>query len=1069
MHPLKQDMPHALVDRQAKIQDLAQMPHFSWQQPLLTPEHFYPPLTGERLDYRFFQVTEVSRDHAEGYRLAMANVLSIAHDSQAALAYLLKGDPQGVRLYLGVIEQGGKAHEASRQLKSAVEGNFLGVRLQEVKQDDVAFQRILDTNRHLGLVQGVPSFNEQAQHQEVQEFQGIERLANALQGESWQLLLVAQPSQETEINQMIEQIYQFSTQISTYVKQNVQHSESQGSQQSETTGKSQGTNKGWTHTVSENKTQGQSKGKSISQNEGGSQSTGESRSHSRSKSEGVSDSRSSGSSSKSTNTSTSESSTTGTSHTQGTSWGTSESANTGESSSQSEGVNFGRSEGESIGTSQSNTLGTNENRSLALTRERTNKSLEEMQKHVSETLLERFRLGLSKGMFKTSLYLGAADQRTFKILKQSVRSIFQGNQAGVTPLKIYPLTPTRQLTDLLQGRVQNLLQLDEQACLIHSLPFDPVEQQIQAATWLNTRELALLAGLPSREIPGIRVRHSVDFAINVPKISDKALPLGHLVHHGRHLHTHPLDLALADLNKHVFVTGVTGSGKTTTCMRLLESSGLPFLVIEPAKTEYRALYARGQAVEYYLVGREDISPFRFNPFELVNARHQLSGHISLLTATLTTVYPMEAAMPQLVEEAIIGAYQAYGWDTHSGRNLFYQDPWAPEVQGACWPIFSDMIAQLDALIASKGMGKEFEEKYRGSLVARLSNLTDGIKGAMLNTRRSLDFQQLLDRQVVIELEEIKSEQDKALLMGLIITRLAECVKERHRLQPDFQHLTLIEEAHRLLTRPEPGESDARKLGVEMFANLLAEVRKYGEGLIIADQIPNKLIADVVKNTHTKIVHRLFAADDRRSIGDAMGLNEAQRDFLPLLQTGETLVYCGGWHGAVRAQIEPLTQTDAPSLLEEDLQRQGQKQLWQHRHWLYPHLSQCEPMQHPKALACLVYEGNLLIQLWIRLLKSSHLPSYKRAQEDDKLQAALRRWSDQILAHLPELAGPESLMTCVLALMQDTLIKPENQHKTEELACLHTYLLEGYHQALKVTEIDFQEARAPLLRLLSLQH
>ena len=34
--------------------------------------------------------------------------------------------------------------------------------------------------------------------------------------------------------------------------------------------------------------------------------------------------------------------------------------------------------------------------------------------------------------------------------------------------------------------------------------------------------------------------------------------------------------------------GSPGSGKTTTCHRLLKEAGkVPFLVIEPAKTEYR--------------------------------------------------------------------------------------------------------------------------------------------------------------------------------------------------------------------------------------------------------------------------------------------------------------------------------------------------------------------------------------------------------------------------------------------------------------------------------------------------
>jgi shikimate kinase len=439
---------------------------------------------------------------------------------------------------------------------------------------------------------------------------------------------------------------------------------------------------------------------------------------------------------------------------------------------------------------------------------------------------------------------------------------------------------------------------------------------------------------------------------------------------------------LADLTKHVFVTGVTGSGKTTTCMKLLIESKLPFMVIEPAKTEYRALHSLDSNIEYYILGREDLTPFRLNPFELVSRQENLAGHISTLNATLGAVFPMEAAMPYLVEEAIIKAYKAKGWDIHSSENFLVDDPW---VQGSdAWPTFADMIGQLEGVIKSKGMGKEFEEKYLGSLVGRLSNLTLGVKGRMLNTRHSLDFDSLLDKRVVIELEELKDEQDKALLMGLILTRLAECMKHRHRRTPDFRHLTLVEEAHRLLARSEPGDPGSKKLGVETFANLLAEVRKYGEGLIIADQIPNKLVADVIKNTHTKIVHRLFSADDRNTIGDAMGLSDEQKDFLPLLQTGETIIYCGGWHAPVWVKIEQKTDTNSPEIAEEEMKAKGIEQLWAQRSRLFPSLSARPEMSNGEVLGRFASEGIKLIN--ILLTVNGAVDAGKKSEDDvDKLQ------------------------------------------------------------------------------------
>jgi len=342
---------------------------------------------------------------------------------------------------------------------------------------------------------------------------------------------------------------------------------------------------------------------------------------------------------------------------------------------------------------------------------------------------------------------------------------------------------------------------------------------------------------------------------------------------------------------------------------------------------------------------------------------------------------MEAAMPYLVEQAIIKAYQAKGWDIHTGDNFLIDNPWA---QGSkAWPTFGDMIAQLEGVIKSKGMGKEFEEKYLGSLVGRLSNLTLGVKGRMLNTRHSLDFDQLLDKRVVIELEELKDEQDKALFMGLILTRLAECMKHRHRRDPNFQHLTLVEEAHRLLSRSEPGDPGAKKLGVETFANLLAEVRKYGEGLIIADQIPNKLVSDVIKNTHTKIVHRLFSADDRNTIGDAMGLSDEQKDFLPLLQTGETVMYCGGWHAPVWVKIEQKTDTNSPDIAEDEMQAKGIAQLWAQRSRLFPTLSVRPEMTSGELLGRFATQGIKLINMLLAV--NGAMGDAKRAEYSAKVQ------------------------------------------------------------------------------------
>jgi hypothetical protein len=872
------------------------------------------------LKYRLFRLDEISQDKPRAHRQAIANVFSGLNTSKCACVYILSGRPEGIELYLGVAttQDAADISEAGKVFKAGFEGNFLGGRLVGLKDDASELTGLLSRSRHFGQMTGVPSFNDDAQHADEEDFQGVERLVNSLLGETWQFITVAEPGSDEEIRRTLDDIYQLASDLSERIKHSVQRSENAGYQFTETTGTSDGKTQG----TSESDTRGASKGVNESK--------------------GTSNSKNASSWSEGSNSG------------KGTNFGTSESRTTGSNLSLTSGHSNSRAEGRSTGSS------------VALTSERTDKRAEGLLKHLDDTLIDRFLRGRAKGMYRTAVYLGADMNSTYERLARGLVSTFQGKQSSFTPLRVNKLPEGPYvLSDLLQLRQLEQGQTSSDLAVAHSLPLLP-DSRLSAATWLNSDELALIAGMPTRELPGLKIRKSVDFALNTSSPPDEAssLSLGHIVQHGRILPHSAVRISAEDLCKHIFVTGVTGAGKTITCQKLLLESGLPFMVIEPAKTEYRALHGQDVAVEYYCLGREDLTQFRLNPFELLSPQQNLASHIDTLKATLAAVFPMEAAMPQIVEEAIIKAYLNKGWMIHESENLLVNDPWATESE--VWPTFSDMIHELDSVIKSKGMGKDFEEKYRGSLVARLTSLTLGTKGRMLNTRRSMNFDQLLDKCVVIELEELKDEQDKALFMGLIITRLAECMKHRHNRQPGFQHLTLVEEAHRLLARPEPGDGGARKMGVEMFANLLAEVRKYGEGLIIADQIPNKLVPDVIKNTNTKIVHRLFAADDRNTIGDAMGLTDEQKDFLPMLLPGETIIYCGGWHAPVRLKVTERASTRGRGLDESEIRRCGQRQLWAQRKFLLPLLAQHSAMTDAVTLSKFLRDATLMLGMLLRL-------------------------------------------------------------------------------------------------------
>ena len=442
----------------------------------------------------------------------------------------------------------------------------------------------------------------------------------------------------------------------------------------------------------------------------------------------------------------------------------------------------------------------------------------------------------------------------------------------------------------------------------------------------STDLVAALSRPPEREVPGVRLALRPDFDVTPEQAAGSAtIAVGEVLDSGQRP-AGPFVLPLDSLNRHVFVCGATGSGKSQTVRTLLEAAtgaGIPWLVVEPAKAEYRLMAARlagsagpagaagsagagTEAVQVVRIrpGESDAIAAGLNPLEPApdseGRRFPLQTHADLVKALFIASFRSDEPFPQVLSAALTRVYEDAGWDLALGETV------NPDANPS-YPNLTDLQRAAIRIVQEIGYSQRVTDDVLGFIKVRLSGLRLGTTGRFLVGGHQLDFGQLLRTNAVLEIEDVGDDSDKAFLMGTVLIRLVEHLRMANRAdradrgglvgKAGLRHLTVIEEAHRLLRRQEGsgdgGSGGAAGHAVEMFAGLLAEIRAYGEGLIIAEQIPDRLIQDVIKNTAVKITHRLPAADDRDAVGATMNMTRAQNRFLVTLKPGEAAVFADG--------------------------------------------------------------------------------------------------------------------------------------------------------------------------------
>lgn len=534
---------------------------------------------------------------------------------------------------------------------------------------------------------------------------------------------------------------------------------------------------------------------------------------------------------------------------------------------------------------------------------------------VLDEQMKRFEKGTALGMWDFAAYVLSEDQNIANNVAHTYLALTQGEESYMSKSSVNLwrgdmgersgdteeiVNYIRDLRHPIFGLNPNLLEKDATFYVYPSV--------ITPTVPLSGQELAYSLNFPQKSIPGLPILECTEFGRNIVSydLVEKEEPkirLGNIFHMNRE-ETVPVELSQNSLSSHVFITGSTGSGKSNTIYQLLteaKENHIKFLVVEPAKGEYKHIFGQEEDVCVYGTNPQLTPLLKLNPFSFTKETHILE-HLDRLIEIFNVCWPMYAAMPAVLKKAVEKSYTDCGWDLMKSVNEF----------GGIYPTFADVAENIKEIIDSSEYDNENKGAYKGSLLTRIESLTNGING-LIFSQEELSNQHLFDSNVIVDLSRVGSSETKSLIMGILVLKLQEYRMSQADMNSSLRHLTVLEEAHNLLKRTSTEQvSESSNLigkSVEMLANSIAEMRTYGEGFIIADQAPGLLDLSVIRNTNTKIIMRLPDWSDRELVGKSANLNDDQILELARLPKGVAAVYQNEWIQPVLCKVDKFDDGD----------------------------------------------------------------------------------------------------------------------------------------------------------------
>ena len=805
---------------------------------------------------RALQVQRWVFDQDEKPGECFKNILSLFADGEHTLALVVKRTPEAAEMYFVLKNEGDGRNEESQDdialLSDSLRGNFPGtqIELMEVHHAQEVFA--FADSASVTVLENTPSA-----YSEDYITQGLDKLLNGIvpqsDEESYSVVFLAESLGTEQIREILSGFEDIATALAPFMGYQFQ----------------QGTN--------QTKTQGEMT--SISNTEGISNSI--TKTHSVNIGGGVSAGGSVGL------------------------LGTG--VNAGVFAAAGYGYSWGKTK--TISTSTTETSGTNSSLSIGTSEGTTYTYKSYMVSNLItklETTMNRIDESRATGLWRYAAYVLAPSPKTSKNVANYLRAVTQGKESFIESSAVQEWSYVKNRDDVDFNKIQKYI-----AHFTHPvfLPISSNEKSnpnripVTATAYVGTDELSQVVVFPRRSVQGLPVLECPRFGREPHTLlpTEQNLDIGKAYHMHEVIPSTRIHLSIEELAKHTFITGSTGAGKSNAIYTLLErlaGEDIKFLVIEPAKGEYKTVFApRGVNVFGSNPNIKDTSLLRLNPFRFPDGVHVLE-HVDRLVEIFNVCWPMYAAMPAILKEAIERAYVQAGWElTHSVN----------QYDTGLFPSFVDVLGQIRMVLEESDYAADTKGDYTGALATRIRSLTNGIN-RLIFTADDIPDHDLFDRNAIVDLSRIGSTETKALIMGILVLKLQEYrMTASEGINVPLRHVTVLEEAHNLLRRtPVEQSSDSANLlgkSVEMLANSIAEMRTYGEGFIIADQSPGLLDMSVIRNTNTKIILRLPDFSDRELVGRAAGLNDSQIVELGKLEKGVAAISQSDWLEPVLCKVD----------------------------------------------------------------------------------------------------------------------------------------------------------------------